>query len=65
MTPYEFFRLVERMRQAQREYFRTRSSAVLRDSKRLEKDVDAEIERANRFIHERRNPKLNFDKTAQ
>lgn len=65
MTPYAFFRLVERMRKAQREYFRTRSSAVLRDSKRLEKDVDAEIERANRYIRERQNPKLNFNESAR
>lgn len=61
MSPYDFFWLVARMRQAQREYFRTRSAAALRESRRLEKDIDAEIERANRFLRERQNPKLNFN----
>lgn len=61
MKPYEFFRHVERMRQAQQEYFRTRSYEALRTSKRLEREIDAEIERANRFILERQNPTLNFN----
>lgn len=60
MSSKEFFRLVERMRLAQREYFRTRSGAALRDSKRLEQAVDEEIARTNRILEERRNPKLNF-----
>ncbi len=40
---YQFFRLVERMRDKQKEYFRTRSAAVLNESKQLERDVDKEI----------------------
>lgn len=32
--------LVEKMRHAQREYFRTRSAAALDNSKRLERQVD-------------------------
>lgn len=63
MKPYEFFRLVERMRQAQREYFRTRSDEALRRSKRLEREIDAEIERANAFIRKRQNPRLEFNRT--
>lgn len=61
MTPYEFFRHVERMRYAQKEYFRTRSQTALRQSKILERDIDAEIVRANRFIRKRQNPILNFN----
>lgn len=57
MTPESFFRHVERLRAAQREYFRTRSSSALTDSKRMER----EIERVNRLLSERQNPKLNFN----
>lgn len=60
MTPETFFRHVERLRAAQREYFRTRSSSALSASKRLEREIDAEIERVNRLQAERRNPKLKF-----
>lgn len=63
MTPYEFFRHVERMRCAQKEYFRTRSQSALRQSKMLERDIDAEIERANRFIRAQQNPMLNFNES--
>lgn len=61
MSPETFFRHVERLRTAQREYCRTRSAAALRDSKRLEREIDAEIERVNRLLAERRNPKLKFN----
>lgn len=61
MNPREFFDKVSLMRKAQKEYFRTRSSRALTDSRRLEKEVDAEIERANKVMAERLNPKMNFD----
>lgn len=60
MTPKEFFNKVEKMRDAQREYFKTRSSHYLTTSKRLEKEVDAEIERVNRIINNKQNPKLEL-----
>lgn len=60
MTPEDFFRHVARMRAAQKEYFRTRSATALRESKRLEKDLDAEIERVNKIKQERQEPKLEF-----
>jgi len=44
------------MREAQREYFRGRSSAALTESKRLESEVDAEIQRAERVLYEKQNP---------
>ena len=39
----EFVRLVAALRDAQRSYFKTRSSAVLGECRNLEKRVDAEI----------------------
>lgn len=57
MTPKEFFDLVARMRKIQQEYFRTRTSASLSASKKLERAVDAEIERVNRVTS---NPKQLF-----
>ena len=44
MMPNNQFRdLVRRMREAQREYFKTRSHFVLQRSKELERQVDAEL----------------------
>jgi hypothetical protein len=39
-------RLVADMRRSQKDYFRTRSSAALEESKRLEKAVDAAVREA-------------------
>lgn len=55
---YQFFRLVERMRKVQKEYFRCKTSAYLNESKRLEKEVDAEINRVNNLLLDRQQPKL-------
>jgi len=60
MTPKEFFDKVSRMRKAQKEYFRTRSGRALSDSKRLEKEIDDEIERVNKVIEAKNNPKMEF-----
>lgn len=54
---YQFFRLVERMRDKQKEYFRTRDAAVLNESKHLERDVDKEIQRVNNVL-DNRQPSL-------
>lgn len=60
MSPKEFFDKVCRMRKAQKEYFRTRSGRALADSKRLEKEIDDEIERVNKVMEEMNNPKIEF-----
>lgn len=60
MTPKEFFDKVYRMRKAQKEYFRTRSGRALADSKRLEKEIDDEIERVEKVMEEKNNPKMEF-----
>lgn len=56
MNAREFFTLVTRMRDKQKEYFRTHSVSVLQESKQLEKQVDDEIRRVNEIIHD--NPEL-------
>lgn len=58
MTARDFFTLVARMRDKQKEYFRTRSASVLQESKRLEKQVDDEIQRVNGIIKDKQEPKL-------
>jgi hypothetical protein len=44
MDNKEYAELVERMRKAQNQYFKTRSSIDLNISKKLEKDVDEATE---------------------
>lgn len=60
MSPKEFFDKVSRMRKAQKEYFCTKSGRALNESKQLEREIDAEIERVNRVMAERQNPKMEF-----
>lgn len=60
MSPKEFFDKVSRMRKAQKDYFRTRSGRALADSKRLEKEIDDEIERVNKVVEAKNNPKMEF-----
>lgn len=60
MSPKEFFDKVSRMREAQKDYFRTRSGRALNDSKRLEQEIDAEIERVSKVMEEKNNPKMKF-----
>lgn len=42
--PDSFMQLVAAMRQAQKRYFAERSQAALRESKRLEREVDSRID---------------------
>ena len=51
MDARQFYDLVVKMRQTQREYFKTRSKQVLEESKRLEKQVDDEIARVNAVLN--------------
>lgn len=51
MDSKTFFQLVEQMRKAQRNYFDSRSSFWLQQSKLLEKEVDAEIDRVNNILN--------------
>ena len=58
MTAKEFFDLVSDMRSQQKEYFRTRSTSVLNESKALERLVDAEIRRVNEIMNDNKENKL-------
>ena len=49
MNAKEFFSLVTEMRNAQKMYFRNRTTDNLQRSKRLEKQVDDEIRRVQRL----------------
>lgn len=49
MDAEKFFDKVALMRRFQKDYFRTRSSSALRQSKALEKEIDDEIERVQRI----------------
>lgn len=59
MTAKEFFYLVAEMREAQKEYFETRSRQVFRACRALENDVDREIRRVRAIINE--NPPNHQD----
>ncbi len=58
MNSKEFYEKVVRMRAAQKAYFKTRSTASLNESKKLEREIDAEIERVTKIQEERVSPKL-------
>lgn len=53
MNAREFFDTVAKMRHAQKQYFKTRSTEWLIESKELEKKVDDEIRRVTSLISER------------
>lgn len=53
MTPKQFYDKVVELREAQREYFRTRLPEALRKSKAIEAEIDNEIKRVTRIEKER------------
>lgn len=62
MNAKEFFDLTARMREAQKRFFKSRSSLDLRESKKLEAEIDAEIKRVNTLaLHEERQTALFGD----
>lgn len=61
MDAKAFFDLVARMRAKQKEYFKTRTSASLTESKTLEKAVDDEIARVRNIVYKKQNPSLWHD----
>lgn len=53
MTPQEFYLKVVDMRCAQKTYFKTRDPYDLRVARKLEGDIDREIDRVRGILHER------------
>lgn len=60
MNAKEFFELVAKMRKAQKDYFATRTTEALFLSKRLEREVDAEIQRVDDVVNNRPTQKSMF-----
>lgn len=58
MNAKEFFIKVSKMREAQKNYFSTRTQSNLKIAKSLEKEIDQEISRVNRVITEKKEPGL-------
>lgn len=58
MTAKQFYDTVVLMREAQKNYFKTKHSSYLCDAKRYEKEIDKEIIRVDKLIIEQNNPKL-------
>lgn len=50
MSPKEFFYLVAQMRSAQTNYFTTKDPMVFRAARKLENEVDKEIERVRHIV---------------
>lgn len=55
MNAREFFYLVANMRAAQKRYFETKDRAVFRACRKLENEVDAEINRVKAFMENQDN----------
>ena len=64
MTAREFFYLVAQMRQAQNDYFKTRSQLDLRHARALERDVDFEIQRVKAITATTPPEPTNYKPTA-
>ena len=56
-----FFNLVKAMREAQREYFSTRSHAALQKARTLEQRVDACIKRGDDYLKKQNQEPTLFD----
>lgn len=58
----KFYKLVKAMREAQREYFSTRSHAALQKARSLERSVDAYIKRGDDYLKRQPKEPLLFDR---
>ncbi len=63
MNSKEFFDKVVQMRKMQKEYFKSRSSISLSNSKKLEKEIDDEIIRVENILKKDVQQKLLFKDT--
>lgn len=58
MDSKAFYDTVKRMREAQKQYFKTRRPCDLQRSKEIEKIIDNEIARVERILWQQKNPPL-------
>lgn len=66
MKPREFYELTKAVRAAQKKYFATRSRESLEESKKLERQLDAEIQRVENVLSQinketATQQQINFD----
>ena len=59
--PRKFYEKVRMMRNAQKIYFQTRTTAALEQAKMWENEIDRIIEKTEKDKTERREPRINFD----
>lgn len=59
MTPQEFYLAVVDMRMAQKTYFKTRNQQDLRVARKLEGEIDREIDRVRGILHDRQKQTEN------
>lgn len=50
MNSRDFFYMVAQMREAQKAYFKTRDPKVFRAARKLENEIDKEIERVRQIV---------------
>lgn len=53
MKPLQFYRLVVEMRKHQKRYFKLHSYSALMEARKLERMIDAEIERVEQIVMQR------------
>ena len=58
MTPKDFFDKAVETRRCQQEYLKNKRQIDLRISKQIEREVDEEIERVQKILHDKQNPQL-------
>lgn len=61
----QFFNLVKAMREAQREYFSTRSHEALQKARSLERSVDAYIKRGDDYLKKQNQEPTLFDNRSR
>lgn len=53
MKPLQFYRLVVEMRKHQKRYFKLHSYSALMEARKIERMIDAEIERVEQIVMQR------------
>lgn len=53
MKPLQFYRLVVEMRKQQKRYFKLHSYSALMETRKIERMIDAEIERVEQIVMQR------------
>lgn len=53
MKPLQFYRLVVEMRKQQKRYFKLHSYSALMEARKIERMIDAEIERVEQIVMQR------------